>query len=65
MKKVFLESHNIKNRASGFGVFNYSLIKAFADINPTDLKLILNVKNISSVKNELKSNHHCRPRPST
>ena len=52
MKKVFLESHNIKNRASGFGVFNYSLIKAFADINPTDLKLILNVKNISSVKNE-------------
>lgn len=52
MKKVFLESHNIKNRASGFGVFNYSLIKAFADINPTDLKLILNVKNISSIKSE-------------
>lgn len=52
MKKVLLESHNIKNQASGFGVFNYSLIKAFAAINPTDLKLILNIKNISSIKSE-------------
>lgn len=52
MRKVFLESHNVKNRTSGFGVFNYELIKAFANINPNDLDLILNLKNISSIKRE-------------
>lgn len=52
MKKVFLETHNVKNRTSGFGVFNYELIKAFAKINPSDLELILNLKNISTIKKQ-------------
>ena len=45
MKKIFLESHNIDNRASGLGTFNQELVKAFAEINPNDLQLILNSKH--------------------
>ena len=30
MKQVFLESHNLKNIFSGFGQFNYHLVKALA-----------------------------------
>ncbi|MGB6082964.1 glycosyltransferase family 4 protein [Moheibacter sp.] len=52
MKKVFLESHNVKNLASGFGIFNYELIKAFAKINPSDLELTLNLKKIAPFRNE-------------
>lgn len=52
MKKVFLEAHNLKNLASGFGIFNYELIKSFAKLNPEDLELVLNVKNPKELKNE-------------
>lgn len=52
VKKVFLESHNVKNLASGFGIFNYELIKAFARINANDLEITLNLKNYSEFKNE-------------
>lgn len=45
MKTVFLESHNLKNQASGFGVFNYELIKFISKISPTDLQIFLNVKH--------------------
>ncbi len=41
-RSVFLESHNIKNRAGGLGTFNYELIKAIAKENPTDLEIFLN-----------------------
>lgn len=52
MRKVFLECHNIKNLTSGFGIFNYELIKAFAKINPSDLELTLNVKHLSKFRQE-------------
>ncbi|MEM7185723.1 MAG: glycosyltransferase family 1 protein [Bacteroidota bacterium] len=44
MKQVFLESHNLKNPFSGFGQFNYHLIKAMAEQVPEDIKLIVNAK---------------------
>lgn len=52
MKKVFLETHNIKNLASGFGIFNYELIKSFAKLNHADLELYLNVKNPAKIRKE-------------
>lgn len=52
MKKVFLETHNAKNLASGFGIFNYELMKAFARIHPPDLELTLNLKKIKPFKKE-------------
>lgn len=52
MRKVFLESHNVKNLASGFGIFNYELIKSFSKLNLSELELTLNVKNPSKFKEE-------------
>ncbi len=43
MQQIFLESHNLKNKYSGFGQFNYHLIKALASQDPKDLKITLNV----------------------
>lgn len=40
-KSVFLETHNINNRATGFGTFNYELIKGFDKLSFDDLKLYL------------------------
>lgn len=31
--KILLESHNLKNRTTGFGVFNYELIKAMSKLS--------------------------------
>ncbi len=44
-KTVFLETHNLKNKATGLGTFNYELIKGFSQLEFDDLELILNVKN--------------------
>ena len=52
MKKVFLESHNLKNKYSGFGQFNYHLISAFADNPVKGLKLVLHAKDIKGLKAE-------------
>jgi glycosyltransferase involved in cell wall biosynthesis len=52
MKEVFLESHNIKNKFSGFGQFNYHLIKGMAAIGSGDLRLILHAKDIGALKAE-------------
>lgn len=52
MKTVFLESHNVKNLASGFGIFNYELIKGFAKLDTSDLELTLNLKHPSQFKKE-------------
>lgn len=52
MKTVFLESHNLKNLASGFGIFNYGLIKAIAKTNPDDLEITLNLKHPEKLKSE-------------
>lgn len=55
MKKVFLESHNLKNKYSGFGQFNYHLIKALAKLPTKGFKIILHAKNISELKAEFGS----------
>ena len=55
MKKVFLESHNLKNKFSGFGQFNYHLIKALAKLPLKDFKIILHAKNIKELKSEFGS----------
>jgi len=52
MKSVFLESHNMKNRAGGLGTFNYELIKALAAIPATDLEIYLNLMHPEKAKAE-------------
>lgn len=52
MQQIFLESHNLKNKYSGFGQFNYHLIKALANQDLDDIKITLNVKNPSVWKEE-------------
>lgn len=54
MKSVFLESHNMKNRAGGLGTFNYELIKAIAEKPLTDLEIYLNLKNPQQAQEEFK-----------
>lgn len=44
-KTVFLETHNLKNKATGLGTFNYELIKGLYQLDFNDLKLTLNTKN--------------------
>tara|TARA_B100000795_G_scaffold130321_1_gene97227 strand:- start:15690 stop:16739 length:1050 start_codon:yes stop_codon:yes gene_type:complete len=55
MKQVFLESHNIKNKFSGFGQFNYHLIKALAKQETTGFEIILHAKDTASLKEEFGS----------
>ncbi|WP_432411379.1 glycosyltransferase family 4 protein [Rasiella sp. SM2506] len=52
MKKVFLEAHNLKNKFSGFGQFNYHLIKGLATQDLGNLTLTLNVTDANSLKTE-------------
>lgn len=52
---VFLESHNITNRAGGLGSFNYHLIKAIAKQNLKQLDITLNLKDKSKLENEFGS----------
>ncbi len=52
MKQVFLESHNIKNKYSGFGQFNYHLIKGLAGSIPSDMSIILHAKDTDALKAE-------------
>lgn len=47
-----MESHNLKNRYSGFGQFNYHFIKALAALPHDDFEIVLNAKNISELKDE-------------
>jgi glycosyltransferase involved in cell wall biosynthesis len=55
MKQVFLESHNIKNKFSGFGQFNYHLIKALANQETRGFRIVLHAKDITSLKEEFGS----------
>ena len=52
MKKVFLESHNIKNRAGGLGTFNYELIKELSKLDISNLDITLNSSNIKMLMEE-------------
>jgi glycosyltransferase involved in cell wall biosynthesis len=51
-KTVFLETHNIKNRATGLGTFNYELIKGLSQLELNNLDLTLNAWNPESLENE-------------
>lgn len=52
MKSVFLESHNIKNRAGGLGTFNYELIKAISRQDLSQLNITLNTPHPKILKQE-------------
>lgn len=49
---VFLETHNLKNKASGLGTFNYELIKGLSQLYFDNLSLTLNAKDIASLQTE-------------
>lgn len=51
-KSVFLESHNINNKAGGLGTFNYELIKGLSQLEFDDLKLTLNATDTKTLENE-------------
>jgi len=51
-KSVFLETHNINNRATGFGTFNYELIKGLEQLPFDNLELYLNSKKPNELKSE-------------
>ncbi|HSD06762.1 glycosyltransferase family 1 protein [Flavobacterium sp.] len=52
LKSVFLETHNINNRASGLGTFNYELIKGLNQLCFDDLEIHLNSGRTNLLKNE-------------
>lgn len=52
IKSVFLETHNINNRAGGLGTFNYELIKGLAQIDFNNLKLTLNASDTKLLESE-------------
>ncbi|MBP4137625.1 glycosyltransferase family 4 protein [Flavobacterium sp. P7388] len=51
-KSVFLETHNINNRAGGLGTFNYELIKGFSELNFDEMRLTLNASDTRLLKDE-------------
>ncbi|MCP2025993.1 glycosyltransferase involved in cell wall biosynthesis [Flavobacterium sp. HSC-32F16] len=51
-KSVFLETHNINNRAGGLGTFNYELIKGLSQLEFEDLKLTLNATDTKLLESE-------------
>jgi glycosyltransferase involved in cell wall biosynthesis len=51
-KTVFLETHNIKNRATGLGTFNYELIKGLQQHSFDNLELHLNSDKPSLLRSE-------------
>jgi glycosyltransferase involved in cell wall biosynthesis len=51
-KKVFLETHNLKNKATGLGTFNYELIKGMAQLDFGGMELTLNIKDPEMLKSE-------------
>lgn len=53
-KTIFLETHNIKNRTTGFGVFNYSLIKGLSELETENLEITVSAKKPEELKKEFK-----------
>jgi len=54
-KNIFLETHNIKNQATGFGTFNYGLIKGLSAQNLTGLNVTLCAEKTAPLKAEFGS----------
>ncbi|VXC12934.1 Glycosyl transferase family 1 [Flavobacterium sp. 9AF] len=55
---VFLESHNINNKAGGLGTFNYQLINAFSKLDISDLDITLNAKHPEKLRKEFGKTFH-------
>lgn len=53
-KNIFLETHNINNRAGGLGTFNYELIKGLAALDLNGYKLTLNSSKPELLEEEFK-----------
>lgn len=51
-KSIFLETHNINNRATGLGTFNYELIKGLAALDFNGYELTLNSSKPELLKEE-------------
>ena len=49
-KRILLESHNLKNLTSGFGIFNSDLINALKNLEINDFDIYLNIGNIAKLK---------------
>ena len=55
---IFLESHNINNKAGGLGTFNYQLIKAISNLDITDLDNVeIAIKEIEKQIHEFKKGY--------
>lgn len=50
--KVFLESHNLKNPYTGFGQFNYHLLKGFYSCKDPDIRFVVHSPKIDWLKKE-------------
>ncbi|MFB9079878.1 glycosyltransferase family 4 protein [Flavobacterium procerum] len=53
-KSIFLETHNINNRAAGLGTFNYELIKGLSALDFKNYELTLNTSHPDLLKEEFK-----------
>lgn len=51
-KSIFLETHNLQNRASGLGTFNYELIKGLSILDFENYELTLNTPTPDLLKEE-------------
>lgn len=51
-KTVFLETHNINNRTTGLGTFNYELLKGLNQLSFNDLELHINAAKLTLLKDE-------------
>lgn len=51
-KTVFLETHNINNRAGGLGTFNYELIKGLSQLELDEMRLTLNASDTQALEKE-------------
>jgi glycosyltransferase involved in cell wall biosynthesis len=49
---IFLESHNINNKAGGLGTFNYQVIKAISKLDISNKTITLNAKYPEKLENE-------------
>ncbi len=50
MKKVFLETHNIKNQYTGFGQFNLHLLQGLYNCKDPDIKFVVHASKKSTLK---------------
>ncbi len=52
MKQIFLETHNIEKMSTGFGQFNYHLLKGLKAINSEDFKFTVHLRPLNLLKSD-------------